>query len=76
MYFGDFLRVCNQKIEVSALPAKSTAPRQTISNSIARKLFMERQGLSDNPQLQQSKEDLLALIHKMGFVQIDTLLED
>lgn len=73
MYFGDFLRVCNQKIEVCALPPKSTAPRHTISNSIARKLFMERQGLSDNPQAQQSKNDLLALIQKMGFVQIDSI---
>jgi uncharacterized protein len=44
-----------------------------ITNSQARRLFMERQGLCDNPASKQSKPELLDLIERMGFVQIDSI---
>ncbi len=44
-----------------------------ISNSQARKLFMLKQGLCDNPALKQDKTSLLGLIERMGFVQIDSI---
>jgi len=45
----------------------------TISNTLARRIFMERQGLLAPPTPKQSKADLLALIEKLGFVQVDSI---
>lgn len=44
-----------------------------ISNTLARRIFMERQGLLAQPTPKQSKADLLALIEKLGFVQVDSI---
>ncbi len=44
-----------------------------ISNSQARRLFMKQQGLCDNPATKQTKTQLLNLIERMGFVQIDSI---
>ena len=44
-----------------------------ISNRHARRIFMERQGLIARPTPKQSKSDLKCLIHKLGFVQIDSI---
>ncbi|MFD2204002.1 winged helix-turn-helix domain-containing protein [Kiloniella antarctica] len=44
-----------------------------ITNSQARKLFMQRQGLCDNPAVKQDKTGLLNLIERMGFVQVDSI---
>ncbi len=44
-----------------------------IPNEIARRLFLSRQGLCDNPGHAQGPDDLLALIERLGFVQIDSI---
>lgn len=44
-----------------------------ISSKQARRVFMERQGLLASPTPKQTKADLLALIHKLGFVQVDSI---
>ncbi|MCZ4280707.1 winged helix DNA-binding domain-containing protein [Kiloniella laminariae] len=44
-----------------------------ITNSQARRLFMSRQGLCDNPAFKQSRVALLELIERMGFVQVDSI---
>ena len=44
-----------------------------VNNRLARRVFMERQGLLAPPTPRQSKTDLLALIHKLGFVQVDSI---
>lgn len=45
----------------------------TISNQTARRLFMARHMLADQPTGKQSKADLLALIDRLGFVQVDSI---
>ena len=44
-----------------------------ITNFQARRLFMLRQGLCDNPTKKQDKSSLLELIERMGFVQVDSI---
>ncbi|CAD7052815.1 winged helix-turn-helix domain-containing protein [Pseudorhizobium endolithicum] len=44
-----------------------------IPNEQARKIFLERQGLSLPPSRSLDKPGLLSLIDKMGFVQIDSI---
>lgn len=44
-----------------------------LSNTDARRIFMERQGLSRPPHLALSKAGLLQLIHDLGFVQVDSI---
>lgn len=44
-----------------------------ISNAQARKIFMERQGLSRPPHLALGKAGLFDLVHDLGFVQIDSI---
>ncbi len=44
-----------------------------ISNEQARKVFQERQGLCQSPTSALHKKDLLALVDKLGFVQIDSI---
>ncbi|HEV7437178.1 MAG TPA: winged helix-turn-helix domain-containing protein [Pseudorhizobium sp.] len=44
-----------------------------IPNDVARKIFLERQGLSQPPTRSLNKQDLLSLIDKLGFVQIDSI---
>lgn len=46
---------------------------QHLSNRDARRLFMARHALSDAPTPKQSKADLRALIHRLGFVQVDSI---
>ena len=45
----------------------------TISNTLARRIFMQRQGLLTPPTAKQSKADLQQLIEQLGFVQIDSI---
>ena len=44
-----------------------------ISNAQARKIFMERQGLSRPPQKAMTRSELYELIHDLGFVQVDSI---
>ncbi len=44
-----------------------------IDNRTARWLFLDRHGLSQSPALKQSKAGLLALIERLGFVQVDSI---
>lgn len=51
----------------------SGAPGTVIDNRTARRIFIERHGLADPPTPRQSREDLLALIERLGFVQLDSI---
>lgn len=44
-----------------------------LSNTQARKIFLERQGLSRPPQRALGKVGLYDLIHDLGFVQVDSI---
>jgi uncharacterized protein YcaQ len=44
-----------------------------LSNTRARKIFLERQGLSRPPQRALGKAGLYDLIHDLGFVQVDSI---
>lgn len=44
-----------------------------LSNKAARRIFLAKQGLSAPPSRALSKPDLLALIHELGFVQVDSI---
>ncbi|MEL7465723.1 MAG: crosslink repair DNA glycosylase YcaQ family protein [Pseudomonadota bacterium] len=44
-----------------------------LHNLTARRLFIERHGLADPPTPKQSKTDLLALVERLGFVQVDSI---
>ncbi|MEM9107132.1 MAG: crosslink repair DNA glycosylase YcaQ family protein [Pseudomonadota bacterium] len=44
-----------------------------LSNSAARRLFLERHALADDPSRRLSKTDLQALIKRLGFVQVDSI---
>lgn len=44
-----------------------------LSNTQARKIFLERQGLSRPPHLSLGKAGLYDLIHDLGFVQVDSI---
>lgn len=44
-----------------------------LSNRTARRLFLERHALSDAPGGRLSGPALLALVHKLGFVQVDSI---
>ncbi|THF51075.1 winged helix-turn-helix domain-containing protein [Allorhizobium terrae] len=46
---------------------------QVIDNQTARRIFMERQGLSRAPGKALSRQGLLGLIHDLGFVQVDSI---
>lgn len=46
---------------------------QEIDNQTARRIFLERQGLSRPPGKALSRQDLLGLIHDLGFVQVDSI---
>lgn len=46
---------------------------QTLSNRNARRLFMARHALAEQPTGRQSKADLLTLIDRIGFVQVDSI---
>lgn len=47
--------------------------RPKIDNDSARNLFLARHGLADDPRQKQSPSDLLALIKRIGFVQVDSI---
>jgi len=49
-----------------------TAPF-SLSNTQARQLFMERQGLSAPPRTKLTTAGLLDIIHDLGFVQVDSI---
>ena len=44
-----------------------------LSNPLARRVFLARQGLSDNPARSLSLQGLYQLIHSLGFVQVDSV---
>ena len=44
-----------------------------IGNRAARNLFLARHALADDPRPRQTRADLLALIERLGFVQIDSI---
>lgn len=46
---------------------------QEIDNPTARRIFLERQGLSNPPGRALTRQGLLALIHDLGFVQVDSI---
>lgn len=48
-------------------------PRPVINNRSARNYFLARHGLSENPRQRQSCDDLLSLIERIGFVQVDSI---
>ncbi|HEY4344352.1 MAG TPA: crosslink repair DNA glycosylase YcaQ family protein [Parvibaculum sp.] len=48
-------------------------PGLHISNAEARRLFLDRHALSTRPDHASTHEDLLALIRKIGFVQLDSV---
>jgi uncharacterized protein len=50
-----------------------TVSHPLITNRQARRIFMARQGLLSSPHKPQSKDDLQALIHQLGFVQMDSI---
>lgn len=45
----------------------------TLSNRAARRVFLDRHGLSESPQGPASGTDLLRMIHALGFVQLDSI---
>lgn len=45
----------------------------TLSNAAARRVFLDRHALSDTPQGAAHGTDLLALIERLGFVQLDSI---
>jgi len=47
--------------------------RPVIDNRSARNLFLARHALSENPRQRQSRDDLLSLIERIGFVQVDSI---
>ncbi len=47
--------------------------RATLSNSAARRIFLDRHALSETPQGSASGDALLALIKRLGFVQLDSI---
>ncbi|HSF96019.1 MAG TPA: crosslink repair DNA glycosylase YcaQ family protein, partial [Thermohalobaculum sp.] len=47
--------------------------RPVIGNAAARSLFLARHALGDDPRRKQSAADLLALIERIGFVQVDSI---
>lgn len=44
-----------------------------VSNLAARRIFLSKQGLSASPSSSLSKQGLLELIHRIGFVQVDSV---
>jgi len=44
-----------------------------LDNRTARRIFLERHGLSAAPQGASEGQDLLELIHRLGFVQLDSI---
>ena len=44
-----------------------------IDNRTARRIFIDRHALADAPTPKQSRADLLALIGRLGFVQVDSI---
>ena len=44
-----------------------------VSSRLARRILLERQGLCHAPHLKQSKDDLLQLVSRLGFVQVDSV---
>lgn len=47
--------------------------RPTLDNAAARRLFLDRHALIEPPTGPARGEDLLALIHRLGFVQVDSI---
>ena len=45
----------------------------TLTNAQARRLFLDRHALSEVPQGAAHGSDLLALIERLGFVQLDSI---
>ena len=44
-----------------------------ISNAVARRIFLSKQGLSASPSRALTKAGLLQIIHDIGFVQVDSI---
>ncbi len=55
------------------MPSIDTNAPERLSNGAARRLFLERHALSDDPSRRLSKADLQALIERLGFVQVDSI---
>jgi uncharacterized protein YcaQ len=51
---------------------KPNAPLR-LSNRAARRLFLERHALADDPSRRVTKPELQALIERLGFVQVDSI---
>jgi uncharacterized protein YcaQ len=50
-----------------------TKPPLEITASQARRLVLDLQGLAESPRRRLGSEGLLALIRKLGFVQVDSI---
>ncbi|MBO6947580.1 MAG: YcaQ family DNA glycosylase [Rhodospirillales bacterium] len=50
-----------------------TTPVTDISAEQARRLVLELQGLAESPRRNLGRDGLLGLIHKLGFVQVDSI---
>lgn len=58
-------------IRLNASFGKGGLPR--ISNAAARRLFLQRHALGEDPSRQVSEAELLELIERLGFVQLDSI---
>jgi uncharacterized protein YcaQ len=47
--------------------------RPVLSNPAARRIFLDRHGLADTPSGLSRGADLLEVIHRLGFVQVDSI---
>jgi hypothetical protein len=50
-----------------------TAPRPVLGNAAARRLFLHKHALAEPPGGPAKGDDLLALIRRLGFVQLDSI---
>jgi hypothetical protein len=54
-------------------PMNARPTRPVLGNRSARNLFLARHALSEDPRRKQSPGDLLSLIERIGFVQVDSI---
>ena len=62
-----------RNMDKSALPKTNISSLPRLSNRHARRLFLVRHGLCDNPAGTLSNQQLLTLIERLGFVQLDSI---
>ncbi|MEX3011533.1 winged helix-turn-helix domain-containing protein [Hoeflea sp. TYP-13] len=55
------------------MPSADVDSPLRLSNRAARRLFLERHGLADDPSRRLVKDELQSLIERLGFVQVDSI---